>query len=149
MRFREVKSRPVVDLTTATRVGTVTGLAVDAGVRRVVGLRMGRRGKDGSLAWEDLAAFGADAVTFDGGDRGPLAETGEGWVDEGDLLGRRILSEQGNELGSVVDVEFDPATGRVEQVVGTAGPIPAPAVLGVGTYALVVDESVEPGPPTG
>jgi hypothetical protein len=76
-------------------------------------------------------------------DEAALRKAADGREQAGDddkieLLGRRILSETGNEVGTVADVIFDPATGAVELVDAGQLKMPAGTILGAGYYALVV-----------
>jgi sporulation protein YlmC with PRC-barrel domain len=57
------------------------------------------------------------------------------------MLKRRVLTEHGVELDPLVDMEFDPETGNLEQLVlGDGTTLPADRLLGVGRYATVVSE---------
>ena len=60
-----------------------------------------------------------------------------------DLLGKRALSERGNELGKIDDVSFDADTGALEDLVIGDRRVPAAALLGSGSYAAVLDKSQE------
>ncbi len=58
-----------------------------------------------------------------------------------DLVGKRALSELGNELGSIDDVTFDEGSGALEDLVIGDRRIPAGSLLGTGSYAAVLDKS--------
>ncbi len=60
-----------------------------------------------------------------------------------ELVGKRTLSERGNELGELDDVTFDADTGVLEDLLIGARRVPARSVLGSGSYAVVVDKSQE------
>jgi sporulation protein YlmC with PRC-barrel domain len=60
-----------------------------------------------------------------------------------ELVGKRTLSERGNELGELDDVTFDAETGVLEDLLIGARRVDARAVLGSGSYAVVLDESQE------
>ncbi|MGP3737824.1 PRC-barrel domain-containing protein (plasmid) [Streptomyces sp. GDS52] len=55
-----------------------------------------------------------------------------------DLLGSRVLTEDGEERGTVLDAAFDPLTTRIEAVLTTRGELPADRLLGLGDHALVI-----------
>jgi sporulation protein YlmC with PRC-barrel domain len=55
-----------------------------------------------------------------------------------ELLGRRVLSEFGTELGKVDDVSFDPATGILSTLAVGSDSRPAADLLGAGSYAVVL-----------
>ena len=57
------------------------------------------------------------------------------------LLQARVLTDAGEEIGPVQDVEFDPETGAVGNIVVPGGPISADRLRGLGGYALVVTTS--------
>jgi len=63
-----------------------------------------------------------------------------------ELVGKRALSERGNELGELDDVTFDADTGVLEAFLIGARRVPAGSLLGCGSYAAVLDESQEPTP---
>ncbi|MDN0199049.1 PRC-barrel domain-containing protein [Streptomyces sp. S.PNR 29] len=134
MLFSQVKGLPVVTLTEAAELGVVTSLAVDAASGTVTHVRVhGKRPRrDTVLAWDALHAVGADAVlvrsTADAVEPPPGHE----------VLGRRVLAETGDERGTVQDVAFDPATGRVLTVLTALDELPADRLLGLGDHALVV-----------
>ncbi|MBE7190258.1 MAG: PRC-barrel domain-containing protein, partial [Jatrophihabitans endophyticus] len=95
----------------------------------------------------DIVAFGADAVTVDsadkitkgGDDLAPLLEK------RNHLHKKRVLSVLGDELGSVRDIDFDPATGTVASLIlDTKAEVPGSRVVGVGSYAVVVETDTAP-----
>ena len=55
------------------------------------------------------------------------------------MLGTRVLTVDGREVGKVADVEFDTDTGAVVRVVTDEGPIAPGQLRALGSYALVVD----------
>lgn len=137
MRFSEVGKHDVVDVSEAVTVGHVEALVVEADPARIVALRLG---KDDLISWSDLNAFGPDAVTVAsaGALRAP-DERERGLADPSrDLLGKLALSEGGNSLGEVLDVEFDPETGTVVTVRTKAGDFPGEHLTGLGTYAAIL-----------
>ena len=60
-----------------------------------------------------------------------------------ELVGKRALTERGNELGTVDDVTFDPRTGALETLQVGDREIPAGSLLGSGSYAAVLNDGVE------
>jgi uncharacterized protein YrrD len=150
MLFSENTGRSVVSVADATTVGVVDGFVVDPAVARVVALRL-RKTKDARnlLAWPRIHAMGEDAVMVASGDalEGREASSlGELADERHSLPGKRILSERGNELGAVSDVDFDPETGSVLSLITAQGQIAGKEMVGVGSYAVVVHESASPRP---
>ena len=81
-RFSEVAKRPVMSTDAARTVGIVTGFVIDPDSKRVIALRLTKTPASGdTLHWEDLTAFGPDAITVPSdavivAARGPAAELG-------------------------------------------------------------------------
>lgn len=144
MKFSEAKGHKVVSLATAETVGKVRGLLVDPVLRSVVAVRLKKKTDRGDiLRWDNLTAFGVDAVTIS-----DLAAVTELDADLEPLRGKRrrlrkkrVLTSDGDELGKVADVDFDPDTGALTNIILHEGPeIPAERLIGVGSYAVVVRE---------
>ncbi|MGH3842480.1 MAG: PRC-barrel domain-containing protein [Pseudonocardiaceae bacterium] len=142
MLFSQARKRAVVSTATATRVARVDGFVVLPGPARVALLRLGKVSGAGTLvAWNDLQGFGPDAVTVatDAVIR-PARDGLEQRAEDNDLdiLGKRILTEQGTELGTVTDVDFDPETGAVTSLITKTEIIAGQRLIGLGGYAAVV-----------
>jgi len=143
MLFSEARKRKVVSSSTAETVGRVDDFVVDPAGRRVVAVTLKKSDSGDVLRWSDLTAFGTDAVTVTGadrlgsGDEQVRALTGK----EHRLVGKRVLTAGGDELGKLRDVDFDPETGGLGTLLVDDGPeVPADRLLGVGSYAVVVAE---------
>ncbi|MGH3822262.1 MAG: PRC-barrel domain-containing protein [Pseudonocardiaceae bacterium] len=142
MLFSQARKRDVVNTATATQVARVDGFVVLPGPARVALLRLGKvRGAGTLLAWEDLQGFGPDAVTVatDAVIR-PARDALEQRAENNDLeiLGKRVLTERGMELGTITDVDFDPETGTVTSLITKTETIPGQRLIGLGNYAAVV-----------
>jgi uncharacterized protein YrrD len=144
-RFSAVHGRKVVSRASAEELGTVNHLVVDTKARRVVSLVVGKRRNAKLVDWEALSGLGADAVMVT--DEASLREP----RDDGDeaaarghleLLGRRALSDQGNELGKIDDVSFDPENGVLEAIVVGDDEHPASSLLGAGSYAVILQSDL-------
>ncbi|MGW6546178.1 PRC-barrel domain-containing protein [Streptomyces massasporeus] len=134
MLFSEARGLPVLTLTEAEEVGALKSLTVDAvsGVVTHLRVRGHHSRKETVLAWGAIHAIGPDAVLVR--TRAEPAEV----PPHHELTGLRILTETGDTLGTVLDVAFEPGTGRVEAVLTAHGDLPADRLLGLGDYALVV-----------
>lgn len=141
MLFSEAKKHKVVSSSSAATVGKVSSFLVDPVTRSVLAMKL-KKTEDGDfLRWSDITAFGVDAVTVTGADK-----IGDGGDDVKELsgkhhrvLGKRLLSSAGDELGKVEDVDFDPSTGAlVALLAGTETVVAAERLLGIGSYAVVV-----------
>ncbi len=142
MRFSEAKNHRVMSVNDAATVGRVQRIAVDPATSSIAGLKLRKTPGDGdTLAWSELAAFGRDAVTVDSADR-IVRATGDLrrlLAKDHAVLGKRVLSVRGVDLGTVKDVDFDMGSGAVVSVITDRHEIPGPSIVGLGSYALVVD----------
>ena len=137
-RLSEVAGTKVMSKTSAQRLGKLERALVDASLRRVVALQVGR----GELVdWEAVSGLGADAVVVEHEDRvRPAADAREERALAGELdwKGKRVLSDRGNEIGTVTDVEFDEHSGALHAVHTTEGRVAADRLHALGSYCLVV-----------
>ena len=141
MLFNEASGRKVVSTGSAATVGKVKSFIVDPGSQRVVALRLSKTPDSGTvLRWKDIHAFGADAVTVT--DVALIVEA-DAELDALDakqhtIIGKQVLTSEGRKVGSVVDVDFDPADGRLVSLVLSDHSIEGAKFVGVGSYAVVV-----------
>ena len=142
MLFSQARKHEVVNTATATRVARVDGFVVLPRPARVALLRLGKVSGGGTLlAWEDLQGFGPDAVTVatDAALRPPRDELEQRAEDkELEILGKRVLTERGTDLGPVTDVDFDPQTGAVTTLITKTDTVAGDRLIGLGRYAVVV-----------
>ena len=147
--FRGSSGRKVISRATASEAGSVGHLLVDAQQRRVAAVIIGRGKKAQLVDWAQLSGFGPDAVMVADEDAlRPPADDRERAAAEGDLelVGKRVLTERGNELGQIDDVTFDSDTGVLEELLIGNRRVPAGSLLGSGSYAAVLDKSQETTP---
>ncbi|MBO1765758.1 PRC-barrel domain-containing protein [Allobranchiibius sp. GilTou38] len=142
MRFKKATGRKVVSLATAETVGKVSRFVIDVPQRRIAALVLRKTDKHGEiLTWSDVTGFGDDAVTV--ADVGVLSEADGPMKELSDkdyqLMGKRVLSTRGDDLGEVKDVDFDPGTGLLETIHYPDGSARGDALVGIGTYAAVID----------
>lgn len=147
--FRRSTGRKVISRASARDLGGVNHLLVDADQRRIAAVVVGKGRKAQLVDWEELSGFGPDAVMVrdEGALRSPLDDR-ERAATEGtlELVGKRALTERGNQLGVVDDVTFDPKSGAVETLRIGDREVPAGSLLGSGPYAVVLDAGQEPAP---
>ncbi|MFF1450435.1 PRC-barrel domain-containing protein [Streptomyces sp. NPDC058274] len=138
MMFSQAQGLPVVTLGEADEIGVVKSLAIDAEAGLVTHARIsGARGrKETALDWSAFHAFGPDAALVRS-DTAPDTATQAASTPH-DVLRARVLTEDGDERGTVKDIAFDPGTGRIETIYTALGEIPGDRLLGLGDYALVV-----------
>jgi sporulation protein YlmC with PRC-barrel domain len=141
MRFSEAEGRKVVSTASAETVGRVSDFVIDPVSRTVAALVLKKTpGSDNILPWENLQAFGQDAVMIDDIGRlttaaGRVAELSDKRFRE---HGKRVLSTEGVDLGKVADIEFDPETSAVTALVLAEGSIAGERLLAAGSYAVIV-----------
>ncbi|QCB50420.1 hypothetical protein E5720_04625 [Rhodococcus sp. PAMC28707] len=143
MLFSESTGRKVVSTSTADTVGTIAGFFIDPHNRTVAGVHIKKAKSGNALAWSGISAFGIDAVTVgssdaivDADDEASLSAL-EGKTHN--VVGKRVLSTGGVELGKVDDVDFDPETGAITSLIVGAQQIEGRALIGVGSYAVIID----------
>ncbi len=144
--FRNVAGRKVVASDTAESIGSVKGFVLDTTGRTIEAIHVDGHGKRALILNRSaVAAFGADAVMATASaepstiDNDHQKAAVKGVVS---MLGTRVLSVDGRELGTVADVEFDTGSGAVVRVIITdQGSVEADRLRSLGSYALVVDEA--------
>jgi uncharacterized protein YrrD len=145
--FRSSVGRKVVSRASAEELGAVDHLLVDNQQRRVASVVIGRGKKAQLIDWAQLSGFGPDAVmvTDETSLRAPEDDRERAAADgKLELVGKRALSELGNELGPVDDVTFDADSGTLEDLVIGDRRVPAKLLLGSGSYAAVLEKSQDP-----
>lgn len=141
MRFSDADGRKIVSTSSAETVGKVSGFVVDPVTRSVIAVQV-RRADDGdTLRWPQVVAFGSDAVTVEAASAITEADDEVTALLGKDhrLVGKRVLSTAGDELGTLTDVEFDGASGSVTRLLlADNDEIAGVRLRGVGSYAVVV-----------
>jgi sporulation protein YlmC with PRC-barrel domain len=141
MLFSEASGHKVVSTGNAATVGHVGSFVIDPTVQKVVALSLKKTPGTGTiLPWSDVTAFGADAVTV-AGDHLIVAEEGtfaELNSKHHAILKKKILTSGGQQVGTVRDVDFDPADGSILGILTDDQPIDGSSLIGIGSYAVVV-----------
>ncbi len=140
MRWRAALGREVVDTSSAKKVGTVAGLVLDPEASEIVAMVVGSE----VIGWKDAGGIGEDAVTISSADmlRGPSSELESAGVSGvADPISKPMLTEDGHELGTVSDVEFDETTGKIRRLVLDDDRIKGSRLIGVGSYAVMVSST--------
>jgi len=140
MRWSDAKGRKVVSTSDAATVGKVSDVVVDAASGRVVAVLLKNSGDGDTLLWPDIASFGVDAVTVEGEQAVSVAGEPVTTLRHKDraVLGKRVLTTDGDELGKVKDLDFDAETGRLNALVVGGAEVSATRLLDAGAYAVVV-----------
>jgi uncharacterized protein YrrD len=141
MRFSEASGRKVVSTTTAETVGKINGFVIDVSGPTLVAVSLKKTDSGDTLRWSDITAFGGDAVTVESAEK--ITEGGEDIAalleKSNHVLGKRVLSTNGDELGKASDVDFDAESGTVLGLVLDSGTeVTGKRMVGIGSYAVVV-----------
>jgi uncharacterized protein YrrD len=140
--FKDAHGRKVVSRTTAETLGELRHMVVDTSRRHVAAIVVNKGKRHAFLVdWEHVSGFGPDAVMVESEDTlRPPTDDHERAAAHGklELVGKRALSERGNEHGPIADVEFDPDSGNIGSVLVGEERIPATDLLGVGSYAAIL-----------
>jgi sporulation protein YlmC with PRC-barrel domain len=145
-RFAAVSGRKVVSRTSAEELGKLAHVVVDIKRRRVASLVVGTGRKAMLIVWEQVSGFGPDAVMVaDESALQPPSDDHEHAAADGklELIGKRALSDIGDDLGTVTDVVFDPETGSIESIIVGDREEAAVSLLGAGSFAVIVREPAE------
>ena len=121
IRATELSGRAVVDIDAAEKVGVIDKIILDTDGRKVAGFVVTRAvsGFPGSksqtlIASSAVHAIGPDAVTIrQSAVAGPDITALETLPRGSDVIGRKVVSEDGRFLGKVGDVLIDRADGRI------------------------------------
>lgn len=144
--FTRVSGRNVVAADTAETIGSVKGFVLDRSGRNIEAIHIDGHGKRAMvLPWASVSSFGTDAVMASSGDAPATIDNNhQKSAVSGDvtMIGTRVLTTGGVDIGVVEDVEFETESGTVTRVVTGQGPLEADRLRSLGSYALVVEPLV-------
>ena len=113
MKFGELKNRAIVSVADARKLGYVDSLLLDLAHQRILGLRVRSGGlltHHEAILLQDVQSVGHDAVTVqDASKLNAESKFSElhGSTEVTQLIGARVLNENGRELGTIADVDVD------------------------------------------
>lgn len=137
MRWTDILGHDVIDTTTAESVGKIKGLVADPQATSIAGIVV----EDRVVSWSDASGIGADALTLGGPDllHEPSSELELRAVEgAGDPIGKRVITENGVEIGKVDDIDVDADTGAIREVILADDEIKGARLVGIGSYAVMV-----------
>jgi uncharacterized protein YrrD len=120
MKFSELKGRQVILLDNADKVGYIANAYLSEDGASVTGFEVAMRGLLAGhrvFTWNDLSSIGSDAVTIPRADAlhdektSPLAQG----LSTESIIGAKVMSERGDDLGSAGDLDFDPGSGKINE----------------------------------
>ncbi|MEP7193849.1 MAG: PRC-barrel domain-containing protein [Actinomycetota bacterium] len=140
MLFSEASGRKIVSTSTAETVGHIADFVIDPRTHSLVALTVKRTDQGDTLLWARITAFGADAVTVTAAEVIIDANEAVAALSGKDrrLIGKRVLNTDGEDLGTVADVDFDPKKGRLTTLALATGGIAGERLIAIGSYAAVV-----------
>jgi len=157
MQAKALNGMAIVSLQEGTRLGRVHAALFDLSTRQLEALSV--HGDAGSfmVPFAQIEQIGSDAITVSSSQVTQTPSTG-GVFDA--LLGLdalsklKVVDQAGTHLGTINEIEFDPASGQVTQLIahkggvlglgGTSTPLDARAILMVGPELVTVTTSVPP-----
>lgn len=142
IRLSQLRGQRVLDRQSAQLLGSVRRVLVDPARVSVTGAQLdGVIGDATILPWPAVLSIGPDAVMVESGDvlQEPSADM-EDKLGRGvfDLQGKQVLTDQGDSLGQLEDVEFDEDSGRVTRLTVPGHSLPLQRFVAVGPDALIV-----------
>lgn len=145
VRFSQLRGQRVLTREGAQLVGSVRRLLLDQRRMTVNAVELeGVLGDATVLPWSEVAAVGIDALMIDSSAalQVPSAELLDS-ISAGafDLEGKHVLSELGDSLGRLQDIEFDEASGRVTGVSLPGHRLPTPTHIAVGAENIILPAS--------
>ena len=142
IRLAPTRGQRVVDRDTAETLGKVKRVLVNARTATADAIEVDGAGDRPILPWSAVVGVGPDAVVVPGRDALRVAEGDreQAFLDGRlDVLGKRLLTDAGNELGEVRDVELDEGSGELEAFElddGTRRRVSG--IVAIGPYAVIV-----------
>jgi uncharacterized protein YrrD len=134
--LRDAIGKPAIVRESAEQLGAAAFFAVDATDRRVTALAVSAGRSTRLVEWSEIQSIGPDAIIINSS-REPTSDDERAVSGAANPLGKRTLSDRGNELGPVTDVEVDD-DGVVQSIAIADARVDGSRLEGVGSYAVVV-----------
>src|SRR4051812_44884291 len=120
IRASELSGRSVIDIDAAEKIGTIEKLILDPDGKRVAGFIVTRGGgfpgnkEHTTISASAVHAIGPDAVTVKRDEAGTTDTARLETLPRGsDVIGRKVVTEDGRYLGKVDDVLIEREDGRI------------------------------------
>lgn len=155
---RDLVGMPIINLANGETVGRVRDVFFNPESRRISGILVDAGGwlkGPRKICYADLTGIGEDAITIEN-DSVILKEAVEEEcivAGEGTLMGNKVMTRDGNELGTIADVIFDHSTGEITHYQLSEGivqdmlegreTLPVDTEFQFGKDALIVDFNLE------
>jgi uncharacterized protein YrrD len=155
MKASDLNGMTVVSLQEGAKLGQVDQPLFDLSARRLSALHVKGDSGISVLPFDQIEKIGSDAITITTSQvtQTPGADSvGEKLLDMQALRKLKIVDQDGTFLGTLSEIEFDPQSGQVTQLLahkggvmgmgGSTTPIDAAAALTVGVELLTVNANV-------
>lgn len=157
MNSTDIKDMAVISLQEGTKLGRVEQPLFDLATRQLGALLV--KGEDGTfiLPFAQIEQIGTDAITVTSSQVTQTPSSGgatDALLDLHALKKLKIVDQAGTFLGTLSDVDVDPASGQITKLVahkggllglgGTTTPIASSAIVMVGQELLTVTMETEP-----
>ena len=139
--LRKLLDRPVVDRANAKTLGEGTGMTIDVAFGGVRSWQIGKGRKARFVDHAHVVGVGDAAMLIDdAANLRPPEDDHEHATVKGKLtaLGHRALSDAGDDLGTISDVDVDLATGYIRKITTPIFESGGGQIRGFGAYALVL-----------
>jgi sporulation protein YlmC with PRC-barrel domain len=166
MRLKELRGLPVIDPSTALKIGTVVDYQVDPASGHVAALDISGPNTDGErVLAHRIRRVGRSAVilTSEGGAVPAIApNVDERWLDASTLDGLEVIGDDGNRVGRLADARFNQDNlevevyllrlGILQRAIGRRGRIPPARVQSCSRELMLVTSGrlkavTQPTPP--
>jgi sporulation protein YlmC with PRC-barrel domain len=152
MDASKLRDQEIISVAGARRLGTVSEILFHTDPLRVAALKASDDSGDFVVPIERVKQFGHDAVMVETPDaRATARDVDHNLRTLEELTTMGVVDEDGNNLGTVRGVEFDPDSGKVEQLSagssggilggGMSATIRAQAIRGIGADLVTVASS--------
>ncbi len=155
MKWSDLKGTSVVNVGTAEKLGSIEDMLLDGAGKRVLGFRVrsggGLRTHHEAMLLSDVKSFGDDAVTIDDQSRLNREDTFSDLRDSltaSGIVGSKVMTEDGQQIGSISDLSADMDAARVtdyqmgagllDRLRGQDHIIPVDAVRSIGDGLVVI-----------
>lgn len=117
-RSKDIIGLPVIDISRGTELGKTKRIFIDATQKKVVALELSNKKPTGTqwniLELPNVKNIGKDAVTVDS--ETALKEASDTKKSSPEIIGMKVLSEDGSIVGNINDYSFSLPTGSIEEL---------------------------------
>ncbi len=121
MKSKRIRGFPVINLHDGSMEGRVQDIVIDPEKKTVEGFVIGEkgflRGKHRFIPFESIHSIGSDAVTLKESDlESPEMAPNMELLSDYSIIGKSLISNEGNYIAKVMDFVFSPQTGKIESL---------------------------------